>query len=179
MPCDADLVTAARAGSEAAFAAIDRRYRGPLTGFAANVLSGAAHDAEDVVQDALIRAHAALRDAPDRDLVLRPWLYRIVRNRAIDHLRSVKRHPTDPEERLALVPDARADPAERAAARQHLAAVVADIGRLPERQRVALVRRELDGASHEELATELGTTVPAVKSLLVRSRRALASAVAA
>lgn len=178
MPTDADLVAQARSGSDAAFAAIVRRYRGPLTGFASKLLGGAAHDAEDVVQDAFIRAHASLR-ASDRELALRPWLYMIVRNRAFDHLRSAQRHATEGEERLALVPDRTADPAERAAAREALAHVVADIAKLPARQRLALVRRELHGASHEELATELGTTVPGVKSLLVRSRRGLAPAAAA
>ena len=174
---DARLVDRVRAGSDDAFAQIVARYREPLTGFAARLLGGRHADAEDVVQDAFIRALPALR-ASDRPMVLRPWLYMIVRNRAFD-LRRAQR-PTDPSERLALVPAPdRADPAVDAAARAELALVVAELGRLPERQRLALVRRELGGVTHRELAEELGTTVAATKSLLVRARHALEDAMAA
>ena len=174
---DAHLVRRVRAGSDAAYETIVARYREPLTGFAAKLLGGHHADAEDVVQDAFIRALPALR-ASDRPMVLRPWLYMIVRNRAFD-LRRAQR-PTDPSERLALVaaPD-HADPALSAAARAELEQVVAELGRLPERQRLALVRHELGGVPHRELAEELGTSVAATKSLLVRARHTLAGAMAA
>ena len=178
LPSDQALVARVRAGSDEAYETIVRRYAGPLTGFATKLLSSSQADAEDVVQEAFIRALPGLRRS-DRDIALRPWLYMIVRNRAYDHSRAAHRHPTDSADKLALVPDAGADPADRAAAREELAAIVAEIGRLPERQRLALVRRELGGASHTQLAEELETTVPAVKSLLVRSRSTLAEAVAA
>jgi DNA-directed RNA polymerase specialized sigma24 family protein len=64
-------------------------------------------------------------------------------------------------------------------AREELQDVVASIARLPERQRLALVGRELNGHSHTELARDLKTTVPGVKSLLVRSRQSVAAAMAA
>ena len=76
-------------------------------------------------------------------------------------------------------PDMDADPALRAAERALLAEVVAEIGRLPERQRLALVMRELDGATHAQMADTLGTTIPGTKSLLVRARTTLHGAVAA
>ena len=177
LPTDERLVARVRAGDDRAYALVVARYRDPLLGFAARLLGGSHADAEDVVQDALIRALPALR-ASDRPMVLRPWLYMIVRNRAFDHLRG--RRPCDDDGGLALVaaPD-HADPAASAVAREELDRVVAEIGRLPERQRLALVRRELAGASHRELAGELGTSVGATKSLLVRARTTLAQAVAA
>ena len=174
---DADLVAQVRAGSDHAYATIVARYREPLTGFAAKLVGGSHADAEDVVQDAFIRALRGLR-ASDRPMVLRPWLYMIVRNRAYDHRRA-QRHTAEPE-RLALVPAPEtADPLHSAAAREELDQIVAEIGRLPERQRLALVRRELGGATHREIAAELRTSVAGTKSLLVRARQALADAVAA
>jgi RNA polymerase sigma factor (sigma-70 family) len=176
---DDRLVARIRRGDDDACAAIVRRYRPALVGFAGRLLGDAADDAEDVVQDALVRALPALR-AGDRPMVARPWLYTIVRNRAFDHLRTpAARHRAEGGERLALVAQVDGDPAIRAEARETLDRVVAQIGRLPERQRLALVRRELGGCTHAEVARELGTTVPATKSLILRARATLSEAVAA
>lgn len=175
---DERLVARVRAGSDAAFETIVARYREPLMGFAARLVGGSHADAEDVVQDAFIRALRGLR-ASDRPMVLRPWLYMIVRNRAYDHLRAAR--PADGgDDRLQLVaaPES-SDPFVSAAAREELDRVVVEIGRLPDRQRLALVQREMCGASHRELSDRLGTSIPATKSLLVRARTSLAEAVAA
>jgi RNA polymerase sigma-70 factor (ECF subfamily) len=174
---DQRLVAQVRAGSDEAYEAIVVRYREPLLGFAAKLLDGSHADAEDVVQDAFIRALPALR-ASDRPMVLRPWLYMIVRNRAFDLRRSHKH--VDGPERLSLVPACEtSDPYVSAAAHEELAAIVAELARLPERQRLALVQREMGGVSHRQLAAELGTTVSATKSLLVRARTSLSEALAA
>ena len=176
---DERLVGRVRAGDDAAYAAIVRRYRPALVAFAARLLGDGAADAEDVVQDALVRALPALR-AGDRPMAVRPWLYMIVRNRAFDHLRTpAARHRADTAERLALVAHPHGDPADRAVAREELARVVAEIARLPDRQRLALVERELSGTSHADIAAELGTSVSATKSLILRARVAVTEAVAA
>jgi RNA polymerase sigma factor (sigma-70 family) len=174
---DAELVARFRAGDEGAFTAIHDRFRSPLLAFARRMLRGTGHDAEDVVQDAFIRAYRGLR-VTDRPMVLRPWLYMIVRNRALDELRSPQRTDCFEEHNgLAAVPAA--DPAQRVAERDEMRQLVADIGRLPERQRMALVLREFDGRSHAETARALDTTVPATKSLIIRARMNLGAAVAA
>jgi RNA polymerase sigma-70 factor (ECF subfamily) len=174
---DDRLVVLVRAGSDDAYGLIVTRYREALTGFAAKLLGGNHADAEDVVQDAFIRGLRGLR-ASDRTMALRPWLYMIVRNRAFDHLRAEKR--TEDPERLELVSaPPRTEPYASAAAREELDQIVTEIGRLPERQRLALVKHELGGVPHRELAGELGTSVAATKSLLVRARSSLAGAVAA
>jgi RNA polymerase sigma factor (sigma-70 family) len=181
-PCtllsDERLVSLVRSGSDDAFAAIHDRYRDRLLAFARRLLAGTGHDAEDVVQDAFIRALAGLR-ATDAEMHLRPWLYMIVRNRAMDELRRPSRVAAELDDIAHLRPVEDADPALRAIERELLRDVVAEIGRLPERQRLALVMRELDGASHVEMSRRLGTSVPATKSLLVRARTTLAEAVAA
>jgi RNA polymerase sigma factor (sigma-70 family) len=141
-------------------------------------MGGSRADAEDVVQEALVRALAGLR-ATDREIALRPWLFMIVRNRAMDHLRAPARRRSEGPERLALLSSVDADPAAAAETAEELRAVVRAIGALPERQRLALVRRELGGESHAELADGLETTIPGAKSLLVRARREVAAAMAA
>jgi RNA polymerase sigma factor (sigma-70 family) len=171
---DDQLVTCFRAGNDAAFSEIDRRYRTLLTAFARRMLNGSGHEADDVVQDALIRAYRGLR-VTDRPMVLRPWLYMIVRNRALDQLRTPQRGGCyDDEVGLVVVPAA--DPAHCVAEREEMRELVAEIGRLPERQRLALVMREFDGRSHAETALALQTTVPATKSLLIRARSNLGAA---
>jgi RNA polymerase sigma factor (sigma-70 family) len=175
---DERLVALVRAGRDDAFAAVHDRYRDRLVAFARRLLGGSGHDAEDVVQDSFIRALAGLR-ATDADMHLRPWLYMIVRNRAMDELRKPARIAAEFDEVAHLRPAEDADPALRAIERELLGEVVAEIGRLPERQRVALVMRELEGATHAEMSAALGTSIPATKSLLVRARGALQQTVAA
>ena len=168
-PSDEDLVAALRAGDDDAMTEIDHRYRDRLLAYVRRMSAGA--DAEDVVQDVLARAYTALR-ADDRPMALRAWLYRVAHNRCLDVLRR-------PAPLLTEDIDLGADIAtlpEVVAGREHLRQVVADIQDLPDQQRSALIIRELEGLSYEELAAALDTTVPAIKSLLVRARMNLARA---
>jgi RNA polymerase sigma factor (sigma-70 family) len=109
-------------------------------------------------------------------MALRPWLYMIVRNRALDELRSPQRAGAyDDEFALNAVPTI--DAAQCAEERDEMRQIVSEIARLPERQRMALVLREFDGCSHVETARRLQTTVPATKSLIIRARSNLTAAV--
>ncbi len=172
---DDELVARFRRGDDAPFDEIHRRYRAALLAFARRMLNASGRDAEDVVQDALIRAYRGLR-VTDRPMALRPWLYMIVRNRALDELRSPQRAGTfDDEFALNAVPTA--DAAQCVEQRDEMRQLVAEIARLPERQRLALVMREFDGRSHAETARALQTTVPATKSLIIRARSNLGAAV--
>ena len=174
---DEQLVARFRSGDDAPFDEIHRRYHAALLAFARRMLGAAGRDAEDVVQDALIRAYRALR-VTDRPMALRPWLYMIVRNRALDELRSPQRAGAfDDEFALNAVPTE--DAAHRVEQRDEMRSLVAEIARLPERQRLALVLREFDGCSHVETAERLHTTVPATKSLIIRARSNLRAAVSA
>jgi len=177
---DTDLVALVRSGRDDAFTVIVERYQDRLLAFARRLLHGSGHDAEDVVQDALIRAYNGLR-ATGNEMHLRPWLYMIVRNRAMDDLRRPARVAAELEdvEHLAAGASFADDPASRAAERELLREIVTEMQRLPERQKLALVMRELDGASHVEMSERLGTSIPATKSLLVRARTTLHDAIAA
>jgi RNA polymerase sigma factor (sigma-70 family) len=172
---DEALVARFRTGDDAPFDEIHRRYHHALLAFARRMLRGSGHDADDIVQDAFLRAYRGLR-VTDRPMALRPWLYMIVRNRALDELRGPQRTSAfDDEFALNALPTV--DAATRVEERDEMRQIVAEIGRLPERQRMALVLREFDGCSHVETAHRLQTTVPATKSLIIRARSNLSAAV--
>ncbi|HEX5617610.1 MAG TPA: sigma-70 family RNA polymerase sigma factor [Solirubrobacteraceae bacterium] len=170
---DEQLLALFRAGSEDAFGTIHDRYRQRLFAYVRQMLcAGPRQDAEDVLQDVFVRAYGALR-ADSREINLRAWLYRVAHNRCIDHLR----RPVPPAADVFDVSRKPLhDPIETAQRREDLARLVADISRLPEQQRSALLMREIDGMSYVDLASALDVTVPAVKSLLVRARIGLVEA---
>ncbi|HEY7257151.1 MAG TPA: sigma-70 family RNA polymerase sigma factor [Solirubrobacterales bacterium] len=162
----------ARNGNAGAFETIVDRYQGRLLGFCRQML-GSTEDAEDVLQEVFVNAYRAML-ADDREINLRPWLYRIARNRCLNHLRK----PTaDAQESMDMVPmvDA-ASTAEKVHNREEFRQLLADVGKLPETQRSALMLREMDAMSYEEIAQAMETSVPSVKSLLVRARISLAEA---
>ena len=162
-------------GYDDAFGAIHDRYRQRLFAYTRQMLGGARSDAEDVLQDVFLRAYGALRN-DDRPVTLRAWLYRVAHNRCIDHLRRPVPPPAEVYE-LSRTPTL--DPPAETARREDLRQLVLDVQRLPEQQRSALLMRELDGLSYAELADALDTSVPAIKSLLVRARIGLVEAGAA
>lgn len=163
-----------RAGHDEAFRVIHDRYRQRLFAYTRQMLPRRA-DAEDALQDIFVRAYSGLR-ANRRELALRAWLYRVAHNRCIDELR---RPTPPPPEVLQLLRAPEHDPIAEADQRESLRRLIADVRRLPDQQRSALLMRELGGMSYVELAAALGVTVPAVKSLLVRARLALGQAVEA
>ncbi len=162
---DSRLVGLVREGHELAFEEIVRRYRPPLVSFAAAIVPRA--HAEDVVQEALAKAHRALSSG-DAEISLRPWLYAIVRNRALNALRDEPAHD-HLDESFDGVPQ----PQDVAARREELAALTARLKGLPAPQREAIVKRELEGRSHDEIASALGLSVGAVRGLIYRARATL------
>ncbi|QEC50460.1 sigma-70 family RNA polymerase sigma factor [Baekduia soli] len=167
---DDTLVGLIAAGSDDAFAALDERYRRRLVRFTRGFVPGGTADAEDAVQEAMVRAVRALRGG-SRPEAVGPWLHRIARNCALDLTASRRRHPV--VELADHAHPAAEDAAATAERRMGMRGLVSDVGRLPASQRSALVLRELEGRSYADIADELDVTVPAVKSLLVRARQGL------
>ena len=172
---DDQLVALFRAGHDEAFGIIHDRYRQRLFAYARQMLSGSRSDAEDVLQDVFLRAYHALR-ADRRPIALRAWLYRVAHNRCIDQIR---RPAPAPEDIYELNRGVASDPEAEAERREDLRRLIADVRALPEQQRSALLMREMEGLSYNDLATALDVTVPAVKSLLVRARVGLVEAIEA
>jgi RNA polymerase sigma factor (sigma-70 family) len=162
---DRRLVTLVREGYENAFEEIVRRYGKPLTRYAAAIVGGRA---EDVTQDAFSKALLALR-RDGVEIELRPWLFRIVRNTALNDLRD--RPPS--AEALAEVVASGGNPAEALERREELTELMQRLQSLPEAQRAAIVMRELEGLSHEQIANALGLSDGGARQAIYRARRAL------
>ena len=162
---DSRLAKLVREGHDGAFEEIVRRYRDPLVTYAAGIVPG--HRAEDVVQEALTRAHAAL-GRNQAEMNLKPWLFTIVRNGALNAIRNEPVH-IHLDENYDGVPQ----PPDVAARREELAALTASVKGLPTEQREALVKRELEGRSHAEIAASLGLSAGAVRGLIYRARATL------
>jgi RNA polymerase sigma factor (sigma-70 family) len=171
MRSDAALVRRFRAGDEAAFSALHARYADGIRKYAAYMLRGTVHDAEDTAQDVFLRAYQSLR-RDEREIDIRPWLFRVAHNRCIDVLR---RPVTD-----ALDDEASGgggdDPAAAIERREAMRALLRDIGRLTDGQRSALLLRELGGLSHEAVGTALGISTTSSRMLVHRARLALVDA---
>ncbi len=162
---DRRLVTLVREGYETAFEEIVRRYGKPLSRYAASIVGGRS---EDVTQDAFSKALLALR-RDDAEIELRPWLFRIVRNTALNDLRDSPPSPEILAEALA----GGANPAEELERREELTDLMKRLQELPEPQRAAIVMRELEGLGHEEIAAALGLTGGGARQAIYRARQAL------
>lgn len=174
---DEQLVALTRLGHPAALDALFARYRARLVRFSEHLLGANWPDAEDVVQEAMIAASEAMV-ADERRIDVGPWLYRITRNRSLSYLRdqaTTRRPPLTGagNDYLEQAADSGASPAELAERSETLRVLVDDVRSLPETQRTAIVLRELDGLSYEQVANVMRTTVSSVKSLLVRGRLSL------
>jgi RNA polymerase sigma factor (sigma-70 family) len=162
-----------RSGREDAFDVLHERHRRRLQAAAARALRSSGGDPEGAVQEAFLRAHRALREGHG-PLELKPWLHRVVRNLCIDELRR-NRLPT-----IALEDGDRAGSGEDVystlSRRHELRRLIEDLADLPEQQRAALLLRELDGLSHEEVASALDVSEAASRQLVKRARSGLVAA---
>ena len=188
---EADQVAAARRGDEAAFEALVAAYRNPLHAYCYRML-GSVHDADDALQEALLGAWRGFATFEGRGS-LRAWLYKIATNAclqmvtqrpkrllAADHGPAVG--PGSDVERPVLEPIWIEPYPDEPHARYELLesvelAFVAALQHLPATQRAVLLLREVLGASAEEVAEILDTTVPAVNSALQRARETVAKRV--
>ncbi len=162
---DGTLVEQMRRGNELAFEVVFERHGAALLGFCRHML-GSAQEAEDAVQHTFAAAWRDLERGGDRELVLRPWLFTIARNRCLSMLRARRDQPEFTE--LAT-----ADLSEEVERRAELRELLADIGTLPQEQREALLLSELGDLSHAAVAEVLDCEVARVKSLVFRARSAL------
>jgi RNA polymerase sigma factor (sigma-70 family) len=168
---DERLVDLTRAGNEAAFEAIVHRYRRELLRYCARVLP--ASRTEDAVQQVFASAHRSLL-AGSADIALRPWLYRIAHNQAITMLRQ---NGWDNEPMTEDAEGVDESPAAVHERRQELRDAIAALRELPERQRDALILRELEGRSYDDVAAQLGVSGGAARQLVLRARSTLRAGV--
>jgi RNA polymerase sigma factor (sigma-70 family) len=169
---DEKLIALIRRGHHGAFDALFQRYQARLLAFCRHMLNS-TEDAEDVLQEVFTAAFNAML-ADDRPINARPWLYRIARNRCLNHLR--RPVPAGIDSMDVFERDGGISTADTVHKREEFRQIVADVQELPETQRTALLLREIDALSYEQISEAMDTTVPSVKSLLVRARVSLAEA---
>ncbi len=169
---DARLVALVRQGHERAFEAIVERYRKPLHRHVRRVLPESR--AEDALQQTFLKAWSSLQEGAEvRDL--RPWLYRIAQNTALDALKRAGYDYEELTESLRSPGGPEADLERRAVMRETLAGLAA----LPGNQREALLRTAVGGDSRAQVAHDLGLTDGAVRQLVHRARVTLRAAATA
>ena len=169
---DEQLIALTRRGQTGAFEALVQRYQSRLLAFCRHML-GSTEDAEDVLQEVFTASFNAML-ADERPINARPWLYRIARNRCLNHLR--RPTPAGQDTMDVFENAGGATTADTVHKREEFRQIVADVQELPETQRTALLLREIDALSYDDIAQTMETTVPSVKSLLVRARVSLAEA---
>src|SRR4051812_10346165 len=169
---DERLIALVRRGNHHAFEALVGRYQSRLLAFCRHMLSS-KEDAEDVLQEVFAAAFNAIL-ADEREINVRPWLYRIARNRSLNHLRRTQAVGVDSMD--VHLSENGLTTADKVHTREDFRLLMGDVQDLPETQRTALLLREIDALSYEQIAEAMETTVPSVKSLLVRARVSLAEA---
>lgn len=169
---DERLVARVRSGDQAAFEVVYDRYHRQLLSFCRHML-GSREEAEDALQHTCISAYQVLQ-SDDRPIQLKAWLFTIARNRCLTMLRARREHADIADHEPAV--DGLASEVRR---RADLRELLADMRRLPEEQRAALVLSELGAHSHEEIAVILGVRKEKVKALVFQAREQLGGARAA
>ena len=170
---DAQRIERARMGDAAAFEALLRQYERPLYGFIYRLMGNNADDAADLLQETFIKVYRALPRIPP-EVNFPAWLYRVARNCCLDEMRRRRRaHWTvwDGAQGASLADQAGdADPEQMVLDREGDSGVTAVLARMSPRNREALILRECEGMSCEEIGAVFGISRKAVKSMLFRAR---------
>jgi RNA polymerase sigma-70 factor, ECF subfamily len=177
---EAELVTELQAGSETAFDWLVTHYHTPVYNLILGMLGDTA-DSADAAQEVFLKAFKGIRHFRQGSS-LKTWLYRIAIREALNHRRWFKRHlqknvsiDAEPEAGFAQidVEDLGATPFDQLATREIQVAVQAALQQVPDVFRSAVILRDLEGLSYEEVAEVLEVSVGTVKSRILRGRRAL------
>jgi RNA polymerase sigma-70 factor (ECF subfamily) len=162
------LVSRAREGDEAAFAALVGRYKDRLFNIASSVCSSMPSEADDVAQETFISALKNIRTFR-ANAAFSTWLYRIAANNCWQRMRKAKtaRQVPLPEDNVKGHP---AGHGEAALKNELSRAVAKALGRLSAEQRLAVTFCDIEGLSLAEAAARMKVSIPAVKSRLHRAR---------
>jgi RNA polymerase sigma factor (sigma-70 family) len=166
MNSDERLALRAAQGDQRAFEQIYERYHQDLYRFSLAMVGNPA-DAQDALQNTMVKV---LRGLPGekRKITLKPWLYRIARNEAVEILRRRRDSAELEPEQMPV-----AAVTETAETRERLRTLLADLEQLPERQRAVLVMRELSGLDFEQIGTAFGTSAAVARQTLYEARLSL------
>lgn len=166
MSSDERLVKRATRGDSRAFEAIYQRYHQELYRFCLAMV-GNPQDAQDALQNTMVKVLRAL-PGETRKIQLKPWLYRIARNESVEALRK-RRDNAELEPHQAITSGV----TETVESRERLRTLLADLEQLPERQRAALVMRELSGLDFDQIGAAFGSSAAVARQTLYEARLSL------
>ena len=174
---DDDLINRSKAGDLASFNLLVERYQNDVYNLALRMTSS-PHTAEDVAQDTFISAFRNIERF--REGNFRAWLLRIASNASLDELRRRKRKGGYSLDEMMDAPDSTFEvqeegrgPEAEAEAKELEALIQSGLSTLPEDQRLAIVLRDIQGLSYEEVAEAMKSSVGTVKSRISRGRSRL------
>jgi RNA polymerase sigma-70 factor, ECF subfamily len=177
---EAELVTELQGGSGAAFDWLVTHYSGPVYSLVVGMVSESG-DAADITQDVFLKAFRGIRGFR-RGSSLKTWLYRIAIREALNHRRWLWRHHREQDSidveavqghNSLEIEDASSTPFDQAASHEVQLAVQQALLKVPGVFRSAVILRDLEGMSYEEVSEVLGVSVGTVKSRILRGRRML------
>ena len=161
--------TSTESGDQGRFLALVAAIRPELHRYCAR-LTGSVIDGEDVVQEAIAKAHGAL-DSLNSRAALRPWLFRTAHHCALDSIRGRVSRAAEPlEHALNLADENALDPFEQLMRAEAIATAITRFVELPTMQRSAVVLKDILGHSLSDIAETLDVSVDAVKAYLARGR---------
>ncbi len=175
---DEALLAAFSRGDAAAARALALRHGPRIHGYAARLL-GDRHEAEDITQEVMLRLWKMAPRWRSGEARLSTWLYRVASNLCTDRLRRRAARAGPALQDVPEPPDEGPSALESLSEGERVAALNAALSELPERQRMAIVLRHLEGLSNPRIAQIMGVSVEAVESLVARGKRALAGKLAA
>jgi len=164
---DARLARRAARRDEGAFEAIFRRYHQEIYRFCLSILAN-PEDARDALQNTMVKALGSL-PGENRQIRLKPWLYRVARNESVELLRRRRQSPAVDLE----LADPGEGPVEAVERRERMAQLFSDLAELPERQRSALVMRELSGLEFAQIGEAFDTTAAVARQTVYEARLSL------
>lgn len=162
-------------GDRAAARALTLRLTPRVLGYAARLMGGDRAEAEDVAQEAMLRLWRVAPDWRQGEAKVTTWLYRVVTNLCTDRQRSRRRRGATALDDAPEVADAAPGAEAGLIEADRLTALEAALGRLPDRQRQAVVLRHIEGLTNPDIAQVMDIGVEAVESLTARGKRALAA----
>ena len=167
---DAELVARVLRGDQELYTQLVERYQAVLYRHALGMVAS-PDAAADLVQDSFVKGYTSLDRCQD-PARFGAWVFRILRNRALDYLKDRRRKNVPLDEGTAQLPS-RDDPATDLERAEMGRAVTDALGALPAAQREAFLLKHVDGRSYEEMAEMLGGSVSALKMRVMRAREAL------
>jgi RNA polymerase sigma-70 factor (ECF subfamily) len=168
---DNDLINGCKKGDPSAFEALVRKYQDRTYNLCRYMLQD-PRDAQDAAQDVFLKAYRGLKDfRPDASIYT--WLYRIAVNTCLDYRKTSRRHEFRSEPLTDELPSDEPLPEGVYESLEGLPSVRLALQKLPEKLRAAILLREMEELSYEEIAKVLGTSVGTVKSRISRAREEL------